>query len=102
MSDLVEMEREVDQARENLSHTLDELNRKANAAAQELMLPEEPIRRHPIPSLCGAMALGLAAGGWRMAAFVFGTVAVCGALMAQTAAEPASDDTTSDDTNGNA
>jgi hypothetical protein len=85
MSDIVELEREADQARENLVRTLDEVNRKAAATAQELSLPEEPIRRYPIPSLCGAMALGLAAGGWRMPAVVFGILAVGGALIAQPA-----------------
>jgi hypothetical protein len=84
MNDLVELERDLDQAREHLSRTLDEMNRKATAATQELLRPEEPIRRHPIPSLCGAMALGFAAGGWRMPAMVFGIMAVGGALMAPT------------------
>jgi hypothetical protein len=81
MSEIVELERDVGQARENLVRTLDEVNRKATATAQELLLPEEPIRRYPIPSLCGALALGLAAGGWRMPAMVFGILAVGGALM---------------------
>ena len=83
MNDITELERDADHARENLVRTLDEFNRKATAAAQELRAPEEPIRRYPIPSLCGAMALGLAAGGWRTPAMVFGVLAVGGALMAQ-------------------
>jgi hypothetical protein len=81
MSDIVELERDADQARAQLMHTLDEMNRKASATAQELLAPEEPIRRHPIPSLCGAMALGFAAGGWRMPAVLFAMLAVGGALM---------------------
>ncbi len=83
MSDITQLERERDQAREDLNHTLDEVNRKASATAQEFLLPEQPIRRHPIPSLCGAMALGLAAGGWRLPAVAFGTLAVLGALIVQ-------------------
>ena len=81
MRDIVELEREVEHARENLMHTLDAMNRKATATAQELFLPEEPIRRYPLPSLCGAMALGMAAGGWKMPAVVFGILAVGGAWM---------------------
>lgn len=81
MNDIVELERDVDNARENLVRTLDEFNRKAIVTAQEFRAPEEPIRRYPIPSLCGAFALGLAAGGWRMPAMVFGVLAVGGALM---------------------
>lgn len=95
MSDIMELERDADHARENLVRTLDQFNRKATATAQELLAPEEPIRRYPIPSLCGAMALGLAAGGWRMPAMVFGVLAVGGALIAQ----PASN-LTSEHTNG--
>ena len=58
MSDIAELECGVDHARENLVRTLDEFNRKATATAQELRASEEPIRRYPLPSLCGAMALG--------------------------------------------
>ncbi len=83
MSDITQLERERDQARENLNHTLEEVNRKASTTAQDLLLPEQPIRRHPIPSLCGAMALGLAAGGSRLPAVAFGTLAVLGALIVQ-------------------
>lgn len=91
MSEIVELERERDEARDNLNRTLEEMNRKATATAQELLLPEEPIRRHPIPSLCGAMALGFAAGGWRMPAIAFGTLVVFGALFAQSAVGTVSD-----------
>ena len=90
MSDIVEIERDLEQAREHLVHTLDEMNRKATATAQELLLPEEPIRRHPIPALFGAMALGFAAGGSRIPALIFGMLAVGGALM-EPALEQASD-----------
>lgn len=89
MSDIAELECGVDHARENLVRTLDEFNRKATATAQELRASEEPIRRYPIPSLCGAMALGFAAGGWRMPAMVFGVLAVGGALIAQPTSEHA-------------
>ncbi len=81
MSEIVELEREVDQARENLLRTLEEVNRKAAATAQELRLPEQPIRRYPLASLCGAMALGLAAGGWRTPAIMFGILALGCAVM---------------------
>ena len=81
MSNIVEIERDLEQAREHLVHTLDEMNRKAAATAQELLLPEEPIRHHPIPALFGAMALGFAAGGSRIPALVFGMLAIFGALM---------------------
>ena len=87
MSDIVELERDVEQAHEKLVRTLDQFNRKATATAQELSLPEEPIRRYPIPSLCGAMALGLAAGGSRLPAMVFGVLAVGGALIAHPTGE---------------
>jgi hypothetical protein len=87
MSDIVEIERDLEQAREHLLHTVDEMNRKATATAQELLLPEEPIRRHPIPALFGAMALGFAAGGSRIPALVFGMLAFGGALM-EPALEP--------------
>jgi|SRR5215469_3931563 hypothetical protein len=83
MNDIMELEQDAEQARAHLGRTLGEINRKASANAQELehLLPEEPIRRHPIPALCGAMALGLAAGGWRVPALVFATLAIGGALM---------------------
>jgi|SRR5271155_6083515 len=61
MSEMVEIERDLEQARENLNRTLEEMNRKATSATE--LLPEQPIRRYPIASLCGALALGLAAGG---------------------------------------
>jgi hypothetical protein len=89
MSDIVELERGVNHARENLERTLDEFNRKATLTARELLAPEEPIRRYPLPSLCGAMALGFVAGGWRMPAMVFGVLALGGALMAQSTSENA-------------
>jgi hypothetical protein len=92
MNDIVEIERDLERAREQLVHTLNEMNRKATATAQELLLPEEPIRRHPIPSLFGAMALGFAAGGSRIPALVFGMLAVGGALM-ESAPELASNHT---------
>ncbi len=82
MSDLADLEREREQAREHLNRTLHELNCKAGATARELAIPERPIRRHPIPSLCGAMALGFAAGGWRRPAIALGALAVLGALVA--------------------
>jgi hypothetical protein len=79
MSDeIVELEREAGQARENLSRTLDEVNRKATATAHEILAPEQPIRRYPIAALCGAMALGMAAGGMPKPAVLFGILALGG------------------------
>ena len=82
MSDIVELERDLVRAQGNLARTLDEVNRKASATAQDLFLPEQPIRRYPIASVCGAMALGLAAGGWNTPALVFGIAAIGNVLMA--------------------
>jgi hypothetical protein len=79
MSEMVEIERDLEQARENLNRTVEEMNRKATSATE--LLPEQPIRRYPIASLCGALALGLAAGGAPTPAVIFGIVAI-GALIA--------------------
>jgi hypothetical protein len=81
MSDIGKLDRDLEQAREQLAHTVEEINRKAMTTAQEIYLPQDPIRRHPIPALCGAMALGFAAGGRRLPALAFGMLAVGGALM---------------------
>jgi hypothetical protein len=78
MSEMAEIESELERARENLNRTLEEMDRKATSATE--LLPEQPIRRYPIASLCGALALGLAAGGARTPAVILGIVAV-GALM---------------------
>jgi hypothetical protein len=77
MSDMAEVERDLEQARENLNRTLEEVNRKAAAAD---LLPEQPIRRYPISSLCGALALGFAAGGSPTPAVLLGMIAI-GALI---------------------
>ncbi len=82
MSDIVELERGVSHARDNLLRTLDEVNRKAAATAQELFLPEQPIRRYPLAAVCGAMALGFAAGGWRTPAVLLGVLAIASAFAA--------------------
>ena len=78
MSEMAEIERDLEQARENLNRTLEEMNRKAASATE--LLPEQPIRRYPIASLCGALALGLAAGGAPTPAVILGILAI-GALM---------------------
>jgi hypothetical protein len=78
MSDMAEVERELEQARENLNRTLDEVNRKAASAE---LLPEQPIRRYPVSSLCGALALGLAAGGSATPALLLGMMAVAALTM---------------------
>jgi Protein of unknown function (DUF3618) len=57
MSDISEIERDVEQARDNLNRTLDAIHHKA-AATSELLLPEQEIRRYPVSSLCGG------AGPW--------------------------------------
>jgi hypothetical protein len=79
MSEMVEIERDLEQARENLNRTLEEMNRKATSATE--LLPEQPVRRYPIASLCGALALGLAAGGSPTPAVILGILTI-GALMA--------------------
>ncbi len=83
MSDIGELERGANHARDNLLRTLDEVNRKAAATAQEFFLSDQPIRRYPIASVCGAMALGFAAGGWRTPAVLFGILAVANAFTAE-------------------
>jgi hypothetical protein len=83
MSDLGELERGANHARDNLMRTLDEVNRKATATAQEFFLSDQPIRRYPIASVCGAMALGFAAGGWKTPAVVFGIVAIANVLASE-------------------
>ncbi len=88
MSDIVELERGASNARDNLMRTLDEVNRKAAATAQEFLLPEQPIRRYPVASVCGAMALGFAAGGWRTPAVLFGMLAIGSAFSADSAGNP--------------
>ncbi|MGO9056676.1 MAG: hypothetical protein ACLQU2_04725 [Candidatus Binataceae bacterium] len=81
MSNLSDIEREAQQARDNLSRTLNEVNRKAAVTGSELRLPEHHIRRFPLLSLCGAMALGFAAGGSSAPAMVLGVIALGGTLM---------------------
>lgn len=81
MSNLSEIEHEVEAARDNLSRTLDEVNRKAASTGSELRIPEQQIRRFPISSVCGAMALGLAAGGSPGPAMLLGVIALGSALM---------------------
>jgi hypothetical protein len=80
MSDIAEIERDVEQARDNLNRTLDAIDQKA-AAASDLLLPEQQIRRYPVWSLCGALALGMAAGSARVPVLVIGVMAI-GALIA--------------------
>lgn len=76
MSDnIAEIERDVEQARDTLNRTLDAIDRKATATS-ELLAPEHEIRRYPITSMCGALALGLAAGGARIPALLIGVMAL--------------------------
>src|ERR1700730_10279068 len=75
MSDISEIERDVEQARENLNRTLNAIDHKA-AATSQLLLPEQEIRCYPVSSLCGALALGLAAGGARIPALLIGVMAI--------------------------
>lgn len=86
MSNLSEFEREAELARDNLSQTLDEVNRKAVSTGAELRIPEKHIRRFPASSLCVAVALGLAAGGSLAPSMIMGVIAL-GALMAQSVNE---------------
>jgi hypothetical protein len=88
MSDIVELERGASDARDNLIRTLEEVNRKAAATAQEFSLPEQPIRRYPVASFCGAMALGFAAGGWRTPAVLFGILAIGSAFSTDSPGNP--------------
>jgi len=81
MSNLSDIERELDQARGNLSHTLEEVNRKAASAGSGRRISEQHIRSFPISSLCGAMALGFAAGGAPAPAMIFGVIVLGAALM---------------------
>jgi hypothetical protein len=81
MSNLSDIEHDVEAARENLSRTLDEVNRKAAVTGTELRMPETQIRRFPIASLCGAMALGFAAGGSPVPAMFLGVIALGGAIL---------------------
>jgi hypothetical protein len=78
MSDMGEIESDLKRARENLDRTLEEMNRKAESATA--ILAEQPIRKYPMASLCGAMALGLAAGGAPRLAVILGIIAI-GALI---------------------
>jgi hypothetical protein len=80
MSSISEIERDLEQARNHLNRTLDAIDHKA-AATSELLLTEQHIRRYPVWSLCGALALGLAAGGTRIPALMIGVIAI-GALIA--------------------
>ena len=75
MSEISEIERDVEQARDTLNRTLDAIDRKA-AATSELLAPEHEIRRYPVTSLCGALALGLAVGGARVPALLIGVMAL--------------------------
>jgi acyl CoA:acetate/3-ketoacid CoA transferase alpha subunit len=81
MSDISEIERDVEQARDNLNRTLDAIHHKA-AATSELLLHEQEIRRYPVSSLCGALALGLAAGGARIPALLIGVMAIGSLIVA--------------------
>jgi hypothetical protein len=81
MSEIWEIERDLEQAKEDLHQALDDVGRKVTHTSCELMLPEHEIRRHPIASLCGALALGLAAGGARAPAVALGILAIGGALI---------------------
>jgi hypothetical protein len=92
MNNLSEIEHDVEQARDNLARTLDEVNRKAANTGSELRIPEHQIRRFPVASLCGAVALGLAAGGSRGPAIVFGAIALGSALFGHKACDTAEED----------
>jgi hypothetical protein len=81
MSEISEIERNLEQAKEDLNRALDDVSRKVTSTGCELLLPEHEIRRHPIASLCGALALGLAAGGVRAPAVALGILAIGGALI---------------------
>jgi hypothetical protein len=91
MSNLSEIEHEVEAARGNLSRTLDEVNRKAAYTGSELRIPEQQIRRFPFSSMCGAMALGLAAGGSPGPAMLLGVIALGSALMGPKVCERSQD-----------
>ncbi len=80
MSDIAEIERDVEQARGNLHRTLDAIDHKA-AATSDLLVPEQQIRRYPVWSLCGALALGLTVGGARIPALLIGVITI-GSLIA--------------------
>ncbi|GEM_PF-5286142 len=88
MTDIVELERDADRARTNLMRTLEEVNRKAATTAQGHFLSDQPIRRYPIASVCGAMALGFAVGGWRTPAVVLGIIALAKALATERENKP--------------
>jgi hypothetical protein len=80
MSEIAEIERDVEQARDNLQRTVDALDLKATATSE--MLPDQEIRRYPVSSLCGALALGLAAGGARTTAVLVGMMAIGSLIVA--------------------
>jgi len=87
MSSISEIERDLEQARDNLNRTLDAIDHKA-AAASELLLPEQHIRRYPVWSLSGAVALGLAAGGARIPALLIGVIAIGALIVAENGSTP--------------
>jgi hypothetical protein len=88
MSQLMEIEQELERAKEDLQRDLDQVRLKADS---EFMLPEHEIRRYPIASLCGALALGLAVGGERTPALLFGILALGAALILERPADRTTD-----------
>ncbi len=86
MSSISEIERDLEQARDNLNRTLDAIDQKAAAASE--LLPEQQIRRYPGWSLSGALALGLAAGGARIPALLIGVIAIGALIVAENGSTP--------------
>jgi hypothetical protein len=88
MSNVSEIESDLEQARDQLHRTLDEMNRKAAATGSDIVATEQQIRRYPVASLCGAFALGFAAGGSPGPAMLLGMLAIGGALVGAPDSEP--------------
>jgi hypothetical protein len=73
--EVAKIESDLDQAREELHQTLEQVNQKVEAVGTELTRPENIHRLAPLVSICLAGAAGLAAGSARNRSRMFGTFA---------------------------
>jgi len=75
MDEVATIENELDQARSELHHTLEQVSQKIQVAGMGLTQPENVLRRSPLLSICLAGTAGLIAGLSRNQTKIFGAFA---------------------------
>jgi hypothetical protein len=73
--EMAKVENDLEQARTELHHTLEQVNQKIEAAGAQLIQPESVFRLFPLLSMCLAGAAGFAAGSGRSRTRIFGAFA---------------------------